>query len=60
MDDPQMVFQGALDAHLGMIKTLRGLPGLLPERYQEALSPAHCALSLVGEVIGLVWFVVVD
>lgn len=34
-----------------MVKPLKGLKGATMERYQEALNPAHCALSLVGEPI---------
>lgn len=28
--------------------TIEGIPGVLPERYEEGLEPRHCALSLVG------------
>lgn len=34
-----------------MIKSLRGVPGVQPERFQEAQNIQHCALSLVGEPI---------
>jgi len=34
-----------------LIKTMRGLPGVLPQRLQEAERIRHCALSLVGEPI---------
>lgn len=37
--------------HVSMIKEARGIPGVVPERYQEALTVRHCALSLVGEPI---------
>ena len=29
----------------------QGVPGVLPERLAEGMSPVHCALSLVGEPI---------
>ena len=34
-----------------MIKQMRGVPGVKPERLAEGMEPAHCALSLVGEPI---------
>jgi tRNA wybutosine-synthesizing protein 1 len=34
-----------------MIKTLRGVPGVQPDRFSDALTVRHCALSLVGEPI---------
>eukprot|EP00918_Siedleckia_nematoides_P063323 GHVU01137883.1.p1 GENE.GHVU01137883.1~~GHVU01137883.1.p1 ORF type:complete len:157 (+),score=26.26 GHVU01137883.1:198-668(+) len=34
-----------------MIKELNGMPGLRAERFQEAKTVAHCALSLVGEPV---------
>ena len=34
-----------------MIKTMRGVPGVKPERFAEAFKVRHCALSLVGEPI---------
>lgn len=30
---------------------MKGVPGVLPERYKEAFTVKHCALSLVGEPI---------
>ena len=34
-----------------MIRTMRGVPGVQPERFIDAQKPQHCALSLVGEPI---------
>ena len=34
-----------------MIKTLKGLPGLIPDRFIQAQKVKHAALSLVGEPI---------
>jgi tRNA wybutosine-synthesizing protein 1 len=33
------------------VKTCRGIPGVIPERFEEGLNVRHCALSLVGEPI---------
>jgi tRNA wybutosine-synthesizing protein 1 len=34
-----------------MINEMRGVPGVVPQRLQEAFNVRHCALSLVGEPI---------
>uniref|UniRef100_A0A1J3H7J7 tRNA 4-demethylwyosine synthase (AdoMet-dependent) n=1 Tax=Noccaea caerulescens TaxID=107243 RepID=A0A1J3H7J7_NOCCA len=51
MDDPKEIVKGALDLHTKMIKQMKGVPGVTPEKLQEGLNPRHCALSLVGEPI---------
>lgn len=51
MDDPNTIYQGALENHVGLIKQFKGVPGVQPERFAEGLEPQHCALSLVGEPI---------
>lgn len=51
MDDPETVFQGALDNHIDMIKQFKGVPGVQPDKLEEGKTPQHCALSLVGEPI---------
>jgi tRNA wybutosine-synthesizing protein 1 len=51
MDEPEVVFRGAVENHLQMIKQMKGVPGLRADRFQEALTIRHCALSLVGEPI---------
>ncbi len=50
-DRPELVLQGGLDNHRKMIAEMKGVPGVQPARFQEALKPRHCALSLVGEPI---------
>ncbi|KAJ0397552.1 hypothetical protein ATCC90586_007730 [Pythium insidiosum] len=50
-DDPTVLVTGAIERHQNMIKELKGLPGLMPHRWEEAFTVRHCALSLVGEPI---------
>jgi len=50
-DNPELIFEGALKAHYGMINEFKGVPGVQEKRFQEAMSARHCALSLVGEPI---------
>lgn len=33
LDDPELVFDGALDNHYKMIKEFRGVPGVIRERF---------------------------
>jgi tRNA wybutosine-synthesizing protein 1 len=49
MDDAETVIKGALEGHYAMIKQLKGVPGVLDERFKEAMEVRHCALSLVGK-----------
>jgi len=51
MDPPDMIVNNALNNHYKMIKQCRGIPGVKPERFEEAMNVQHCALSLVGEPI---------
>ncbi|XP_037436343.1 S-adenosyl-L-methionine-dependent tRNA 4-demethylwyosine synthase-like [Triticum dicoccoides] len=51
MDDPLDIVNTAIDEHRKMVKQMKGVPGVKPERLAEGLSPRHCALSLVGEPI---------
>lgn len=51
MDDPFDIVNGALEQHTKMIKQMKGVPGVKPERLAEGMDPRHCALSLVGEPI---------
>ncbi|KAL8812858.1 MAG: hypothetical protein Q9223_000389 [Gallowayella weberi] len=51
VDPPDMIFEGAKEAHLKKIKMMKGVPGVRAERFQEAMRIRHCALSLVGEPI---------
>ncbi|GAB2267342.1 S-adenosyl-L-methionine-dependent tRNA 4-demethylwyosine synthase [Dionaea muscipula] len=51
MDDPLEIVNAAIELHTKMIKQMKGVPGVKEEQLLEALSPRHCALSLVGEPI---------
>ncbi|KAL2313807.1 S-adenosyl-L-methionine-dependent tRNA 4-demethylwyosine synthase [Schizosaccharomyces pombe] len=51
VDPPEMILQGILKAHYAKLKLMKGVPGVLPDRYEEASRVRHCALSLVGEPI---------
>ncbi|XP_059163197.1 S-adenosyl-L-methionine-dependent tRNA 4-demethylwyosine synthase TYW1-like [Physella acuta] len=51
MDDAQTVFDGAINNHIKLIKQFKGVPGVKPDRFEEAMNVQHCALSLVGEPI---------
>lgn len=50
-DEPEFILENALAAHYSMIKQMRGVPGVIAERFINAFKVAHCALSLVGEPI---------
>eukprot|EP01063_Lacrimia_lanifica_P006848 TRINITY_DN1431_c0_g1_i1.p1 TRINITY_DN1431_c0_g1~~TRINITY_DN1431_c0_g1_i1.p1 ORF type:complete len:683 (+),score=283.98 TRINITY_DN1431_c0_g1_i1:68-2116(+) len=50
-DAPDFLVDEAVKGQREMIKPLKGVPGVLKERYEDALNPIHCALSLVGEPI---------
>jgi len=50
-DPPQMLIDAAIQNHHQMIKQLKGVPGIVPERWRDAFTIKHCALSLVGEPI---------
>jgi tRNA wybutosine-synthesizing protein 1 len=41
----------AIKNHQQMIKQMKGVPGVDKEKYEEAFTIRHCALSLVGEPI---------
>uniref|UniRef100_A0A8C5E2Q1 tRNA 4-demethylwyosine synthase (AdoMet-dependent) n=1 Tax=Gouania willdenowi TaxID=441366 RepID=A0A8C5E2Q1_GOUWI len=51
MDPAEKILEEAMEKHQNMIRQFKGVPGVLPERYQEGLAIKHCALSLVGEPI---------
>lgn len=51
VDGPEEILKGALEGHYKKIKQMRGVPGVVAERFQEAFTVRHCALSLVGEPI---------
>lgn len=51
VDDPEEILEGALQGHYSKIKQMRGVPGVIAERFANAFQVRHCALSLVGEPI---------
>ncbi|RNF05563.1 hypothetical protein TraAM80_04502 [Trypanosoma rangeli] len=51
VDPPQQLVAGGIEGHQKMIKQMRGVPGVTPERLEDAMQVRHCALSLVGEPI---------
>lgn len=51
MDDPYFIVDEAVKEHVKMIKEAKGIPGVKKDRWQEAHTVRHCALSLVGEPI---------
>lgn len=55
MDEPEMILKGAMESHYKMIKEMKGVPGVKIDRYQEAFQIKHCALSLVGEPIMVIF-----
>ncbi|MBW0523684.1 hypothetical protein O181_063399 [Austropuccinia psidii MF-1] len=50
-DDADFVVSESLKEHDRLIKQLSGMPGVRPERFLEARTPRHAALSLVGEPV---------
>jgi tRNA wybutosine-synthesizing protein 1 len=50
-DDPQFIVEQAVQTHVNMIKETKGIPGVQMDRWKEAHTVRHCALSLVGEPI---------
>ncbi|EDO05698.1 Wyosine base formation family protein [Babesia bovis T2Bo] len=50
-DDPDFLAQESVNAHLRLIKELKGIFDTKSERLSEAMTVRHCALSLVGEPI---------
>lgn len=50
-DDPYMIVDEAVKTHVRMIKETKGIPGVKMDRWKEAHTVRHCALSLVGEPI---------
>ena len=51
MEGPLEIVEGAVSEHRRMVKQMRGVPGVKPERLEEGMAVRHCALSLVGEPI---------
>lgn len=51
IDSPGLIVEEGIKNHADMIRQLRGVPGVTEERFNEAKTVRHCALSLVGEPI---------
>lgn len=51
VDNPEYILENALQGHYSKIKQMRGVPGVIAERFAKAFQVRHCALSLVGEPI---------
>lgn len=45
VDDPVSIVEQAIAKHVREIRSLRGLPGIRMERWREAHTPRHCAVS---------------
>ncbi|NXI36903.1 TYW1 synthase, partial [Galbula dea] len=50
-DRPEVILQEAIENHQSMIKQFKGVSGVKADRFEEAMTAKHCALSLVGEPI---------
>lgn len=50
-DSPDAIIEEGVEAHRKMIREAKGIPGVKKERFEEAMTVRHCALSLVGEPI---------
>lgn len=51
VDPPEYILENALQGHYSKIKQMRGVPGVVMDRFAKAFQVRHCALSLVGEPI---------
>uniref|UniRef100_A0A8C9H298 Radical SAM core domain-containing protein n=1 Tax=Piliocolobus tephrosceles TaxID=591936 RepID=A0A8C9H298_9PRIM len=51
MDNAEMIVREGIENHRKMIKELKGVHGVIKERFEDAMNIKHCALSLVGEPI---------
>ncbi|KAI8455656.1 wybutosine biosynthesis protein Tyw1 [Phakopsora pachyrhizi] len=50
-DEAEFVVNESLKEHDRLIKQLAGMPGVREDRFKEARTPRHAALSLVGEPV---------
>jgi tRNA wybutosine-synthesizing protein 1 len=50
-DNPEFLISQAMENHRRLMNSMRGVPGVSPERLEESMTIKHCALSLVGEPI---------
>ncbi|CAK0858581.1 unnamed protein product [Prorocentrum cordatum] len=51
MDEPERIVAEGIELHQKMIKECKGIPGVKKDRFDDAMTVRHCALSLVGEPI---------
>lgn len=51
MDAPDVIVSEGIEQHRRMIRECKGIPGVKKDRFEEAMTVKHCALSLVGEPI---------
>src|SRR5436305_2769544 len=51
VDPPEDILRGVMEGHYKKIKQMKGVPGIKADRFAEAFTIRHCALSLVGEPI---------
>lgn len=50
-DDPVWLVDSLVEQQKKLVKNVQGMPGVTMKALTEALSPKHCALSLVGEAL---------
>ena len=48
-DDPEDIIEGCIEEQLRILSGYKGNPKANPEKYREALTPRHAAISLAGE-----------
>jgi len=48
-DDPEDIVEGCIKEQLKILSGYKGNPKTNPEKYREALTPKHAAISLTGE-----------
>ena len=51
VDSAEYLVEEGIKQHQSMIKQMKGVPGVVPETFENAFTIRHCALSLVGEPI---------
>jgi len=51
MDPPDMIVEEGIEQHRRMIRECKGILGVKKDRFEDAMTVRHCALSLVGEPI---------
>lgn len=50
-DPADQIVKEGIEKHRKMIRECKGIPGVKKDRFDEAMTVRHCALSLVGEPI---------